>query len=72
MITRDFDTDEIVITIGRGKGAAGFARFLESAADAIEDGRIPPTNDNPSRPLRPKAAADELRKMAEKIKGHNA
>jgi hypothetical protein len=67
-IARDFDTDEIVIRIPRGGKAGGFARFLEAAAEAIEHGKILPTNPAAANHVK---VADELRRMAEKIHGHN-
>lgn len=67
--TRDFDTDEIVIRIKRGREAGGFARFLETAADGLLHGKILPTNPNPAMSL--VKAVDSIKSIAAKIHGHN-
>lgn len=69
-VGRDFDTDEIVIRIKRGTRSMGFARFLETAADGLENGKILPTNPDPTRSLT--KAADEVRAIATKVRNHSA
>ncbi|WP_037500602.1 hypothetical protein [Sphingomonas jaspsi] len=71
-VTRDFESDEIVIRIKRGGAAGVFARFLDTAADALEHGKIAPTNPNPRAGASLAKAADEIRKITTKIHGHNA
>lgn len=69
-IARDFDSDEVVIRIKRGRGAEGFARFLDVAADGLEHGKIQPlrmpANGNVVK------AADQIRVISKKILGYNA
>lgn len=68
-VTRDFEADEVVIAITRGMKAGGFARFLEAAADALEHGKLLPTNPDPRYNV--VRGADEIRRIAAKIHGHN-
>jgi hypothetical protein len=65
-VSRDFDTDEIVLRIKRGGEAGGFARFLTASADAIEHGKI--TGNPKGNPVK---VADSLRSIADKMHRHN-
>lgn len=71
-VARDFDSDEIIIRIKRGGEAGGFARFLTTAADGLENGKLLPTNPNPDPRMSIVKAADSIRSIATKIHGHNA
>lgn len=70
-VVRDFDTDEIVIRLPKGEGAGGFARFLTTAADGLENGKILPTNPNPDPRISLTKACDSIRSIADKIHRHN-
>jgi hypothetical protein len=69
-INRDFDTDDVVIRIKRGKECDGFARFLGVAADGLEHGKIQPLRMPPNGNI--VAAADQVRIISDKILRHNA
>lgn len=67
-VTRE--DDFVVIKIKAGKEANGFGHFLDAAADAIEVGKILPTNPNPT--VTPVKAADNIRALAKQVHEVNA
>lgn len=66
-VTRD--GDDVVVRIKAGREVNSFARFLETAASAIEVGKILPTNPNPTNT--PGQAADMIRELAGQVREMN-
>jgi hypothetical protein len=62
--------DKVVLEIKAGSEAAGFARFLMSAAEALRLGHIQPTN--PHGGVAPDVAAMRIRQLADRINGVNS
>lgn len=66
-VTRE--ADEVVIRIKRGSRSLGFARFLEAAADGLENGKILPTNPHHGGSI--VKAADQVREIAKNVRTHS-
>lgn len=66
-VTRD--DDFVVLRIKAGREVNGFAGFLYAAADAIETGKIPPTNPRPT--TTPVKMADTVRDLAKRVHDAN-